>query len=148
MVIDQLPGGEWRMVVGGYEPIPSPPNRFEIVEYRSTDQLAWTYQGVQLAAAELPSGAQRTIYSPSIVEIVPGLWRMFFTGDDLNLAGGRSRIFSAVSTDRTQWQFEAELLGAPGTDLYYTALVGNRLYFLRQDPGQLRRLAAVTLTMP
>jgi hypothetical protein len=148
MVVDQLPGGEWRMLVGGYERVANPPDRFEIVEYRSPDQLNWTYQGTVLTTAQLPATAQRTIYSPSIGEITPGLWRMFFTGDDLNLPGGRSRIFSAVSRDRSQWKFESELLGAPGTDLYYTALVGNRLYFLRQDNGQLRRLAAVTLTMP
>jgi hypothetical protein len=148
MVVDQLPGGEWRMLVGGYERVANPPDRFEIVEYRSPDQLNWTYQGTVLTTAQLPATAQRTIYSPSIGEITPGLWRMFFTGDDLNLPGGRSRIFSAVSRDRSQWKFESELLGAPGTDLYYTALVGNRLYFLRQDNGQLRRLAGVTLTMP
>jgi hypothetical protein len=148
MVIDQLPGGQWRMVVGGYERVPNSPDRFEIVEYHSTDQLTWVYQGVRLTADQLPLTAQRTIYSPSIVEITPGIWRMFFTGDDLNLPGGRSRIFSAVSTDRMHWQFEAELLGGAGTDLYYTVLVGTRLYFLRQDTGQLRRLAAVTLTMP
>jgi hypothetical protein len=148
MVVDRLPGGDWRMIVGGYQRIANPPDRFEIVEYRSSDQLSWTYRGAVLTTTEMPAGAQRTIYSPSIVEFVPGLWRMFLTGDDLDLPAGRSRIFSAVSRDRTHWEFEAELLGAPGTDLYYTALVGNRLYFLREDAGQLRRLAAVTLTMP
>ena len=148
MVIDRLPGGEWRMVVGGYEPIANAPDRFEIVEYRSVDQLTWTYQGVRLAAAQMPASAQRTIYSPSIVQITPGLWRMFVSGDDLNLPGGRSRIFTAVSQDRSRWQFEAELVSAPGIDFYYTAVVGDRLYFLRQDAGQLRRLAAITLVMP
>jgi hypothetical protein len=148
MVVDQLPGGDWRMLVGGYQRVPSPPSRFEIVEYRSADQLTWTYQGVRLTTSEMPATAQRSIYSPSIVEIAPGIWRMFLTGDDLNVPGGRSRLFTAVSLDRDHWQFESELLGAPGTDLYYTGLAHGRLYFLRQDAGQLRRLAAVTLTMP
>ena len=148
MVIDQVPSGDWRMIVGGYQRIANSPDRFDIVEYRSPDQLTWTYQDAILTVNELPATAQRSIYSPSIVELVPGLWRMFLTGDDLNLPAGRSRVFSAVSRDRTHWEFEAELLGAPGTDLYYTALVGNRLYFLREDAGQLRRLAVATLTMP
>jgi hypothetical protein len=73
---------------------------------------------------------------------------MFVTADDLNLVGGRSRIFSAVSTDRVAWQFETELLGGVGTNLYYSALVNDRLYFLRQDAGELRQVAFVTLAMP
>jgi hypothetical protein len=147
-VVDLLPTGEWRMVVGGYERVPNPPDRFEIVEYRSADQMTWTYHGLLLSVTDMPVTAQRSIYSPTIVQFVPGLWRMYLTGDDLNLPAGRSRVFSAVSRDRVHWEFEAELLGAPGTDLYYTALVNNRLYFLRQDAGDIRRLATATVTMP
>lgn len=148
MVIDQLPGGEWRMLVGGYEPVPGSADKFQIVEYQSPDQMTWTYQGVRFTTDQLPATGQRSVYSPTLVEFVPGLWRMFVTADDLNLVGGRSRIFSAVSTDRVAWQFETELLGGVGTNLYYSALVNDRLYFLRQDAGELRQVAFVTLAMP
>lgn len=148
LVVDQLPGGEWRMIVGGYQRIPNPPNRFEIVEYRSTDQLTWTYVGAILTTAEAPATARRSVYSPGIVELRPGIWRMFFSGDDNDLPGGRSRIFSAVSLDRTHWRTEGELVGAPGIDFFYSVLVQDRLYFLRQAGSELRHLAVVTLTMP
>ncbi len=148
MVLDRLPGGEWRMIVGGYDRVPAPVDQFEIVEYRSADQLNWNYAGPLVTPALLPPSGRRSIYSPSIVEFVPGLWRMFVTGDDLNMPAGRSRIFTLVSRDRTAWEFETELLGAPGTSLYYTALARDRLYFLREDAGQVRGLAAVTLAMP
>lgn len=148
MVIDQLPGGDWRMLVGGYEPVPGAAAKFQVVEYQSPDQINWHYQGARFTTDQLPATAQRSVYSPTLVEFVPGLWRMFVTADDLDVAGGRSRIFSAISTDRVTWQFETELLGAAGTSLYYSALVKDRLYFLREDVGQLRQLASVTLAMP
>jgi hypothetical protein len=148
MVVDQLPGGDWRMLVGGYEPFPGSASKFQVVEYRSPDQIAWTYQGARFTTSQMPPSAQRSVYSPTLVEFSPGLWRMFVTADDLNLSGGRSRIFTAISVDRTNWQFEMELVGGPGTNIYYSALVNNRLFFLRQDTGDLRRLAAVTVVMP
>jgi hypothetical protein len=148
MVIDQLPGGAWRMLVGGYEPVPGSAAKFQVVEYQSPDQMNWTYQGARFTTSQLPATAQRSVYSPTLIEYVPGLWRMFVTADDLNIAGGRSRIFSATSTDRVAWQFETELLGGVGTNLYYSALANGRLYFLREDAGQLRQLAFVTLAMP
>ena len=73
---------------------------------------------------------------------------MIFTGDDFDQPGGRSRLFSAVSTDREHWQLEGELLGAPGTSLYYSSLVDDHLVFVRRDDGQSNRLAAALVTMP
>lgn len=148
IVIDRLPDGTWRMVVGGYEPVPGAAAKFQVLEYRSTDQLLWTYRAALFTTSQMPPNAQRSVYSPTLTEFAPGLWRMFVTADDLHLPGGRSRIYTAVSTDRTTWQFETQLIGGPGTNIYYSALVNDRLYFIRQDDGQLRRLAAVTVTMP
>ena len=148
MVIDRLQNGTWRMVVGGYEPVAGSAGVFQVLEYQSPDQLSWTYQGALFTTSQMPATAQRSVYSPTLTEFAPGLWRMFVTADDLNVPGGRSRIFTALSADRTHWQFETELIGAPGTNIYYSALVDDRLYFIRQDLGQVRRLAAVTVTMP
>lgn len=148
MIAEQLPGGEWQLIMGAYERVLPTENKFQLVDYRSTDQVNWTYKGAVLTTRELPPEAQRSIYSPGLIEFTPGLWRLIFTGDDTNLPGGRSRIFSAVSRDRQHWQLEGELLGQSGSNLYYSALVGNRLYFLRQDGAGARRLARSVLTMP
>jgi hypothetical protein len=43
---------------------------------------------------------------------------------------------------------EGELIGAEGTNLYYSTLVDDLLVFLRADVGQPRRLASVTVAMP
>ena len=148
MVIDRLPNGTWRMVVGGYIPLAGSLAGFQVLEYQSPDQLIWNYHRTLFTTSQMPPDARRSVYSPTLIEFAPGLWRMFVTADDLNLPGGRSRIFSVVSTDRANWQFETELIGAPGSNIYYSALVDDRLYFIRQDFGQSRRLAAVTVTMP
>jgi hypothetical protein len=148
MIVEQLSSGEWQLIMGGYERVLPAGNQFQLVEYRSMDQLTWNYVGPVLTTRDLPPEAQRSVYSPGLVEFYPGLWRLFFSGDNTNVAGGRSRIFSAVSTDRQHWQFEGEVLGASGTNLFYSALAGNHLYFIRQDAGSERRLAHVELTMP
>lgn len=136
------------MLVGGYRRDQPPEDKFHVVEWRSTDQLHWTYVGPVLTTDQLPAAGQRSAYSPTIREFAPGLWRMLFTADDLNVAGGRSRIWSAVSTDQTQWQLEGELLGEVGTDLFYATLVDDRLVFVRKEAAQNQRLATATVTMP
>jgi hypothetical protein len=73
---------------------------------------------------------------------------MIVTADNLRDPGGRSRLWSAVSTDKVHWRLEGELMGAVGTDLYYSSLVDNLLVFVRLDAGQPRRLAFATVDMP
>lgn len=148
MVVEQLATGEWRMLVGGYRRDQPPEDKFHVVEWRSTDQLQWTYVGPVLTTDQLPAAGQRSAYSPTIREFAPGLWRMLFTADDLNVAGGRSRIWSAVSTNQTQWHLEGELLGEVGTDLFYATLVDDRLVYVRKEAAQNQRLATATVTMP
>ncbi len=73
---------------------------------------------------------------------------MIFTGDNRWSPDGRSRLWSAVSTDKVHWQVEGELMGAPGTNLYYAALAEDRLVFIRQDTAQPLRLGIATVQMP
>ncbi|HET8648893.1 MAG TPA: hypothetical protein VFL95_02540 [Gemmatimonadales bacterium] len=148
MWAEQLPGGEWRLLVGAYEPITPPDPRFQIVEYRSTDQLNWHYVGPVLTTSELPEDARRSVYSPAVREVAPGLWRMIFTADNLNEPGGRSRLYSAVSTDRTRWQLEGVLLAKADTNFFYSALAGDLLVYIAAPPQQSGTLHAATLLMP
>src|SRR5207249_2945282 len=89
-----------------------------------------------------------SVYSPSIREFAPGLWRMVFTADGRGELDSRSAIWTAVSIDREHWQLERELLGTSTSNLYYAALEGDQLVFLRWDLGQFQRLSIATITMP
>jgi hypothetical protein len=42
--IDRTPEGEWRMITGGYENIRPAVNTFQLVEWRSPDQISWRYR--------------------------------------------------------------------------------------------------------
>ncbi len=148
MVVEQLPSGEWRMLTGGYRHIQPREDKFQIVEWRSTDQLVWAYVGPVFTTDELPAGGQRSVYSPTIREFTPGLWRMIVTADDLNVPGGRSRLWSAVSTDQTRWHLEGELMSAEGNDFLYSTMVDDRLVFIRHEAGKAWRLATATVSMP
>jgi hypothetical protein len=148
MVTEQLPSGEWRMIVGGYEHILPREDKFQLVEWRSPDQLSWSYVGPVLTTRDMPPAGQGTISHPSIREIAPGLWRMIFQGDDRFRSGWRGRIFSAVSTDQRSWQVEGELMGSPQTSFWACSLVDDRLVVIRQDVGAQRRLAIATIGMP
>ena len=75
---------------------------------------------------------------------------MVFTADDINV-GGRSRLWSAVSTDMEHWRLEGEILGEPGLNYFYSALVDDHLYTV-QAPADMNdqfiKLMTVTVTMP
>ena len=148
MVTEQLPSGEWRMLVGAYEHLTPYQNKFQIIEWRSPDQVNWSYIGPILTTRDMPVGGQGTIYSPTIRQIAPGLWRMIFSGDDRFQSGWRGRVWSAVSTDERSWQLEGELMGGQQTRLWYASLVDDRLIFIREDQGDQKRLAIATVTMP
>ena len=148
MVVDQLVSGEWRMIVATYEPLQPAENKFQITEWRSPDQLTWTYLRTVFSTRQMPAEGQRSVYSPAIRQVVPGMWRMIFTGDDLNTPGGHSRLWSAVSTDEINWQLEGALLDSEGYDFYYSTLVDDQLVFLQAEPGLVHRMAAATVSMP
>jgi len=135
MVVSQLPGGGWRMLVGSYEQIDPAENRFQITQWTSPDQLTWTYGGPVLTTRQVGPDAARSVYSPTITALAPGLERMFFTGDNLDSPGGASRIYSAVSVDGTHWQVEGVLLGGGAVDYFYSTAVGNLLVFIRSVEG-------------
>jgi hypothetical protein len=151
MTTDQLPDGTWRMIVGAYEPLSPPDNKFQILEWHSSDQLQWTYVGSVVTTRQLPPEGEASAYSPTLAEFAPGLWRMIFTADNRFSPGGRSRLWSAVSTDRVTWQVEGEMLGAPGVQYLYCALVGDRLVTLQIPEGPIdgsTSLVGVSITQP
>jgi hypothetical protein len=148
LVVDELPAGGWRMLNGAYGRAPADAGRFQILEWDSPDQLNWTYVGPILTTQQMPPAGGDAVYSPTIRQVAPGLWRMIFTGDNRFHPGGRSRLWSAVSTDARTWQVEGQLMGSNSTNLYYSSLEGNRLVFIRRDDGAPRRLAIATLSMP
>ena len=147
MEVDRLPDGQWRMIVSAYERKLPSTDAWQITEWRSSDQITWRYEGVVLHTDDMPREARASIYSPTIREVAPGLWRMIFTGDNRRDGDGRSRLWTALSTDKRIWHFEGELLGATGTSIYYSSLAADRVYFLRTDGGG-HYLAQARVLMP
>lgn len=148
LTVDQLPSGGWRMLVGAGEHLTPAEDKFQIVEWDSPDQLNWTYGHTVLSTRQMPAAGAGTIYSPTIRQVAPGLWRMIFAGDNRWATGWRGRLWTAVSTDMENWQLEGQLMGSDATSLFYASLVGDRVVFIRQDDGGSRRLAIATVTMP
>ena len=137
------------MIVGTFEhTVPAPTNLWQIAEWVSPDQINWQYAGTVLTTRQMPPAGQGSVYSPTITEFAPGVWRMFFTADDRPAPTSRSGVWSAVSTDRLNWEIEGQVLGGSSTDLYYATLAGNRIFFVRKDVGSPLRLAEATVQMP
>lgn len=135
MSLERLPSGEWRMLVGSYEHITPAEDRFQITQWTSADQVTWTYGGPVLTTRQVGPGARRSVYSPSVTDIAPGLKRMFFTGDDLDAPGGASRIYSAVSVDGVQWEVEGIVLEGGRVDYFYSTMTDGLLVFIRSVSG-------------
>lgn len=156
MVVDRLSSGGWRMLVGGYEHTDPPGDKFQIVEWLSPDQVNWRYVDTRFTTRQMPPEGEASVYSPTIREFAPGLWRMIFAGDNRNDAEGRGRLWSAVSTDLRAWQLEGVLIQSDVSDYYYSSLVDDFLVFIRDDSGlppfqgdpYLHRLAGARILMP
>ena len=151
LIVDKLPDGSWRLLMGAYEPAPSTTNTFSIAEWRSTDQLTWAFVGSRLSALDLPLPGVRVVYSPTVRQLGPSLWRMAFTADNFSEGtsnSGQSSIWSAVSTDFEHWQIEGVLVSTPGANLIYSTLAKDRLYFVRQGADGINHLATAVVQMP
>jgi hypothetical protein len=149
MVVDRMIDGTWRMIQGGMEIRTPGELRFQITEWRSTDQLEWRYIGPVLTTWQMPASARSSIASPAIREFAPGLYRMIVYGDNREYDDPRSLLLSAVSRDLRDWVVEGQLIGARDADVWYAALQDERLFFVRQDKGMAeRRMAAATVRMP
>jgi hypothetical protein len=148
MVVEQVPGGEWRMIVSTFEHLSPPKVKWQITEWRSPDQLTWQYVGPVLTTRDMPTGWQGSVYSPTIRQVAPGLWRMLFTADGRGSPGSRSAIWSAVSMDSETWQVESEVIGGTGSNIYYAAFLEDRVVFVRRDGNGVLGLATALLSMP
>jgi hypothetical protein len=151
MVVRRLPAtGEWQMIVGGSVPdVGRSWDGFEIVEWRSTDQLTWSYHAALLTRADLGLPPGRSLYSPTIREFAPGLYRMVFA-EDID-PDSPTRLYTAVSADGEHWRFEGTLLDASAVPVFYASLVGERLYTVTAPVGAPdidRYLSAFTVRMP
>lgn len=135
MDLELLPSGVWRMLVGSYERVTPPEDRFQITQWTSSDQVRWSYGGPVLTTRQVGPGAARSVYSPTVTDIAPGLRRMFFTGDNLDTPGGGSRIYSAVSVNGDVWEVEGIVLGGGAVDYFYSTMVGELLVFIRSVAG-------------
>jgi hypothetical protein len=144
----QSASGDWRMIVGTQEHTQPPANVWQIALWTSPDQLNWTYSGTVLTTRQMPPQGQGAVGVPTIRQIAPSLWRMIFVADDRGAPTSYSAIWSAVSVDLVNWQIEGQLLGAPGTNLYYPSLVDGHLIFVRQDVGGPMAIATATVSMP
>jgi hypothetical protein len=146
----QLADGTWQLIVGGFErTTPAPVNQWAIAEWRSKDQLNWTYVGPVLTVRDMPAGWQGSVYSPAISQLAPGLWRMLFTADNrADSLNNVSAIWSAVSTDRVHWQLEGELLGESGYNLYYATVIGQQVFFVKRAPDGAQTLGVANLQTP
>jgi hypothetical protein len=151
MVVRRLPAtGEWQMIVGGTVPaVGRSWEGFEIVEWRSTDQLTWRYRAALLTRADLGLPPGHSLYSPTIREFAPGLYRTVFA-EDID-PDSPTRLYTAVSADGEHWRFEGTLLDASAVPVFYASLVGERLYTVTAPVGAPdidRYLSAFTVRMP
>jgi hypothetical protein len=148
MAVHQMQDGTWRMVMAGYEPAPSTVNAFEITQWTSQDQVTWQYVRTLFSSTTMPLPGRCAVYSPHIRQIGPSMWRMVFAAHSMCGTQPSAAIYSAVSSNFTQWQFEGQLLGAPGTLLFYAAPARDFIYFVRRDSGGQNHLAGARVIMP
>jgi hypothetical protein len=144
MVVRRLPTtGEWQMIVGGTVPdVGRSWEGFEIVEWRSTDQLTWRYHGVLLTRADVGLQPGQSLYSPTIREFAPGLYRMVFAEDVDPVSP--TRLHTAVSADGEHWRFEGTLLDSSAVVYGAYAVSAASARRPREERSHYRRSTLVT----
>ncbi len=144
--------GQLWMLAGAYPETSGDVRTWTIALYRGTDERHWSYVRSVFYPGPPGSGRERAVFGPSVVAVAPGLYRMFFAGDDLGIGpdGGRSRIWSAVSHDRLEWVFEGQVLdlGLPTRGPRYPTVVGNHLYYVDTGPTVSARLGVAQILQP
>jgi len=147
MVLDRLSDGTWRLLMGAYEPAPSSVNAWEITEWRSNDQHSWQFVRTIVSSTTMPPEARCAVYAPSLRQIGSSMWRMVFAGHSMCGTLQSEAIYSAISSDLVNWQFEGRLMGGDVNKLSYGAMANDFLYFIRQDNDGPPRLAVVHIDM-
>lgn len=144
-------GSLW-MLTGAYPATYGGVRTWTVGLYRGSDQRHWEFVRTVLYPGPPGSGRERAVGAPAVVAVGPGLYRMFFSGDDIGIAadGGRSRIWSAVSHDRLTWVFEGAVLDfqVPTRGPRYPTVVGDKLYFVNSGPGFGAHLSAAQIRQP
>lgn len=140
----RLANGGWRMWVGTFVP----GEGFAIEDWHSPDQLTWTRHARIFSPLSFPGGPMYAVYSPSVVQIGPSMWRMYFCADDRNQPNGRSRLYSAVSRDLESWTFEGEFMSQPDLGFWYATVAGDELYFIRQGSDKAMFLSRTQIVQP
>lgn len=125
-----------------------PNEGFAIEDWHSPDQINWTRHAVIFSPASFPTGPMYSVYSPSVVQIGPSMWRMYFCADNRNQPNGRSRLYSAVSRDLENWRFEGEFLSQPDLSFWYATVAGDELYFIRETSDSLMFLGRTQIVQP
>ena len=144
MTVMRHPQDGWRMWVGTF----IPNEGFAIEDWHSPDQINWTRHAVIFSPASFPTGPMYSVYSPSVVQIGPSMWRMYFCADNRNQPNGRSRLYSAVSRDLENWRFEGEFLSQPDLSFWYATVAGDELYFIRETSDSLMFLGRTQIVQP
>jgi len=130
--------GAWWMLVGAMSTLPNDYPVWTVALYRANSERQWQFVRTVFRPGPPGSGTERAVFAPTVVQVAPGLYRMFYSGDDLGVGpnDGRSRIMSAVSRDRFNWTPEGVVLdfGINGGGPAYPSVVGNRLYYQYRNP--------------
>lgn len=147
MVVLPKEGGGYRMFAGSMYVTKVSSGSWQIVEYESNDQLNWTFRREHLAQGVDGDGDSRAVYSPTIVKVGRGLYRMFYTGDNLRLSPTpQSNMWSAVSFDLEHWRTEGPFIAAEAANVMYASALGDRIaYLLSPCSGCKARLAIGTM---
>jgi beta-fructofuranosidase len=69
----------------------------------STDLTNWTHLGTMFQPAPTPAWDDSTTWTGSVVQDVPGLWHLFYTGTSKADSSMYQRIGHATSTDLHSW---------------------------------------------
>lgn len=107
--------GGYRMYYHGFGPDrPNPDSKGYILSAFSTDAQHWEKEpGLRMDAGG--EGAAHYIWSPDVIPLEDGRYRMYYEGKTEQEAGTKATIVSAISSDGLKWEREPGVrLQAPG----------------------------------
>ena len=135
-------GGGYRMYYHGFGPDrPNPDSKGYILSAFSTDAEHWEKEpGVRMDAGG--EGAADDIWSPDVIPLGDGRYRMFYEGKTEEEAGTKAAIVSAISDDGLTWERE------PGVRLAAAELSYLAPRCLHLDPAASHRFRLYASAYP